>query len=114
MRPRSKSISQPWPVGVEQDVVGVEVGVVEAGAMEARDQAAGLLPRRAVAGDRGAVGERTHAVEALDQDRGAVAHALAPVAGGDRLAAPAGRVACSARVRRNSAKLRTRSAPCHR
>src|SRR6476620_7922484 len=43
--------------GVEQDVVRVEVGVVEAGTMEARDHPAGFLPRRIAAGDGRALGE---------------------------------------------------------
>src|SRR5690606_30357306 len=59
-------------VGIEQQVVGIEVHVVEAGAMEARDQAPGLVPRRAVAVDRGQVGQRTHVEQALHQDRGTV------------------------------------------
>src|SRR3546814_18666674 len=47
-------------IGIEQQVVGVEVDVVEAGAMEARDQEPGLVPRRAVAFDRGNGGQRAH------------------------------------------------------
>src|SRR3546814_5635571 len=64
--------------------MGVEVDVVEAGAMEARDQAPGLVPRRAVAVYRGHVGQRAHVEQALHQDRGAVERPLAQVGRRDR------------------------------
>ncbi len=107
-------VDQPTvAVAIEQDVVGVGVGMVEPGAMEARDQPTGLLPRRAVRGHQGAVGKRTHTFEPLHQDRRAVAQALAHIEGGQRPGTGSLR-AISARISRNSAKLRVRLAPCPR
>jgi hypothetical protein len=54
---------------VEEQIVGVEVGVVEAGAVEARDQAAGRFPGRGVARGVGAVAEGMHVFDAFEQDR---------------------------------------------
>ena len=71
-------------VAVEQQVVRVEVGVVQALAVEAGDQPPGLLPGRAVAGHQGAVGQRAHVHQPLQQDRGAVLEAVADVAGRQR------------------------------
>src|SRR5690606_24160639 len=67
-------------VCIEQDVVRVEVGMVQAGAMEARQQLAGRLPWGAGRIVRGQRGQRTHAGQALEQDRGAIPGAAAPVA----------------------------------
>src|SRR5690606_862849 len=44
-------------IAVEQQVVGVEVGMVQAFAVETRDQAPGLLPRCTAAGHQCAVGQ---------------------------------------------------------
>jgi hypothetical protein len=69
---------------VEEDVVCIEIGVVQAGAMETREQLAGGFPWRAGRIVRGQRGQRSHAGQAFEQDRGAIAGAAAPVAGGDR------------------------------
>src|SRR5690606_30271811 len=69
-------------VFVEQDVVGIEVGMVQAGAVEKRDQLAGGLPRRLAF--RGQRRQRAHALQPLHQDGGAVVQALAPVPGRER------------------------------
>ena len=58
--------------------------MVQARAMEACDQPAGFLPRRVGRGDVDPLGERVHAIQALDQDRGAITRAPASIARGQR------------------------------
>src|SRR3546814_613813 len=72
------------PGGVEQQVVGIEVGMVEPRAVRTRHKSARFLPRRAIARHRGAVGQGAHVGQSFDQDRGAVMQAFAAVVGGDR------------------------------
>src|SRR5690606_32138640 len=69
-------------VGVEQDVVGVEVDVVESAAVAAGDQLAGLLPGRAVPG--GQLGQAVDVAQPLDEDGRAIERAPAQVAGRNR------------------------------
>ena len=56
--------------------------MLEAGAMELRDQLAGRFPWRLAGG--GQRRQRAHPGQPLHQDRGAIVHAFAPVVGGER------------------------------
>ncbi len=78
-------VDQPaMPAGIEQDVVRVEIGMIQASAMEACDQLAGRLPRRTASGHLGVLGQRAHVFQPLHQQRSAITQAFAQVAGSQR------------------------------
>ena len=70
--------------GIPQ-VLKLVMGMVEAGAVAARDQPSRLLPWRAIPGDRGPIGQRAHVRQPLHQDPRPVGQSTAQIARGDRL-----------------------------
>src|SRR5574344_522149 len=79
-------VNQPAAaIGIDQDVVGVQISMVQTGTMEARNHPPHCFPRCALAGDLCALGQRAHPFQTLHQDRRAVADARTQVHRSDHL-----------------------------